>query len=103
LATASYDKIARWWDVHEPHNPSLLNIFTDHTDAVFSVAFSPDGHTLATGSADKTALLWETDVENVAARVCRMTSHITEDEWRQYLPDFPYQPPCLQDARVAGK
>jgi WD40 repeat protein len=29
-----------------------------HTDAVNSVAFSPDGHTLATGSADDTVRLW---------------------------------------------
>ena len=32
---------------------------TGHTDAVWSVAFAPDGHTLATGSADNTVLLWD--------------------------------------------
>ncbi|MGH3530175.1 MAG: toll/interleukin-1 receptor domain-containing protein, partial [Pseudonocardiaceae bacterium] len=31
----------------------------DHTDVVLAVAFSPDGHTLATGSFDQTALLWD--------------------------------------------
>ena len=30
-----------------------------HEDAVLSVAFSPDGRTVVTGSGDKTARLWE--------------------------------------------
>jgi WD40 repeat protein len=31
---------------------------TGHTDDVSSVAFSPDGQTIASGSADGTVLLW---------------------------------------------
>ena len=37
---------------------------TGHTSAVASVAFAPDGHTLATGSADGTVRLW--DVRDLA-------------------------------------
>jgi hypothetical protein len=59
LATASVDKTAELWDVHDPHHPAILSILTDHTRAVNSVAFSLDGHFLATGSNDQTAQLWD--------------------------------------------
>ncbi|MGH3887531.1 MAG: NACHT and WD repeat domain-containing protein, partial [Pseudonocardiaceae bacterium] len=39
-------------------NAALSTPLTDHTDSVHGVAFSPDGHTLATTSADLTVRLW---------------------------------------------
>jgi WD40 repeat protein len=43
------------WDVASQKEIAQL---TGHTDRVFSVAFSPDGKTLATGSWDGTVKLW---------------------------------------------
>jgi WD40 repeat protein len=34
-------------------------VFKGHTGPVWSVTFSPDGKTLASGSADGTAVLWD--------------------------------------------
>eukprot|EP00002_Diphylleia_rotans_P037246 TRINITY_DN82_c0_g1_i1.p1 TRINITY_DN82_c0_g1~~TRINITY_DN82_c0_g1_i1.p1 ORF type:complete len:504 (-),score=89.12 TRINITY_DN82_c0_g1_i1:1349-2860(-) len=34
-----------------------------HADAILSVAFSPDGHNLATGSGDKTIRFWDVDTQ----------------------------------------
>jgi WD40 repeat protein len=40
-----------------------LRTMTGHTDSIFSVAFAPDGRTLASGTRDNTIKLW--DVSNV--------------------------------------
>jgi WD40 repeat protein len=55
--TASQDTTVRLWKVDDPRQPSLLSTLTGHTNIVYSVTFSPDGHTLATASGDNTARL----------------------------------------------
>ncbi len=55
LASASWDKTIRLWDVASGQE---LRTLARHSRFVTAVAFSPDGKTLASGSWDRTIKLW---------------------------------------------
>ena len=42
----------------EAHWEDVIREFTGHTSSIYSVAFSPDGRQILTGSWDNTARLW---------------------------------------------
>jgi WD40 repeat protein/transcriptional regulator with XRE-family HTH domain len=95
LAAGSTDHTVWLWNVTEPASPTVVATLTGPTDHVYAVLFRPGGHTLAAGGADRTVRLWATDPAAVAARVCGAAgAAISRTEWRQYLPDRSYDPPC---------
>lgn len=87
----------RLWnvDVGSPRfGRPLGDPLTGHTDWVNSVAFSPDGTTLAPGPSDGTIRFWDMDPELWIKTACQRAGRsLTEAEWNQYLSwKAPFDP-----------
>ncbi|HSZ30685.1 MAG TPA: WD40 repeat domain-containing protein, partial [Pseudonocardiaceae bacterium] len=69
-------------------NTALSTPLTGHTDWVNSVAFSPDGHTLASGSSDQTVRLWNvTDPAHPTPLSQPLTGHTNAVRAVAFTPD----------------
>ena len=58
------------------------------------MAFSPDGHTLASGTSDGAVLPWDLDVQYAIQRICATAGGLTPRQWNQYIPQLQYEPAC---------
>ena len=67
-----------------------------HDSSVYSVAFSPDGKYVVSGSGDNTARIWEYIPEDLIATACsHAPRNLTRAEWTTFIRDaLPYQAVC---------
>jgi WD40 repeat protein len=101
LAAGSNDSKVWLWNLADPARPAQLGQpLPGPTGSVDSVAFSPDRKILAAGNYDSTAQMWNLDVDDAIQRICATTSNIlTPAQWKLYLPQLPYSPPCAHPGR----
>ncbi|QIS07976.1 hypothetical protein [Nocardia arthritidis] len=72
----------------DTQNVALSTAITAHTDAVYAVAFSPDGHTMATGAGDNTIRLWDVSQPGRPRAVGPpLTGHTNWVYWLAFSPD----------------
>ncbi|MFE5587730.1 caspase family protein [Kitasatospora sp. NPDC056531] len=88
------------WSVADPHAATEIGALAV-PGAIDARGFNPDGSSLLVGESGSRdnrtprVHLIDPDIDNVTKRLCdAVGSTITPDQWNQYFPGTPRQPPC---------
>ncbi|MFB6963361.1 toll/interleukin-1 receptor domain-containing protein [Streptomyces sp. NPDC056309] len=93
-ATAGMDGHILLWDMANPSQPvEVASLTSGGLFPSAAVGFSPDGRVLAV-AGDAGTRLWTVDRTAILRDLCAQSPRITRDQWQQYLPGRPYDPPC---------
>lgn len=63
------------WDITDLNSVPAPDVFSGHTDNIYSAAISPDGRYLASGGQDRTICLWDLQDKAAARPIFRFEGH----------------------------
>ncbi|MER6464865.1 hypothetical protein ABT278_31015 [Streptomyces sp. NPDC001228] len=93
-SSGDYDVRPEVWDVSDPDAPTR-QFYMPSASSLYSLAFLPDGKILAVVRASAGIDLWDADPQHVITDLCNAVGDpISKKDWKRYLPDRPYRPPC---------
>ena len=92
IASGSWDNTLRLWDAKT--GAALGEPLRGHTNWVRSVAFSPEGKRLVSGSQDFTVRIWPVLDAWADALCSKLPRNMSRDEWRRWVGDLPYRRQC---------
>jgi WD40 repeat protein len=81
LATASWDNTLRLWTISESANSvkfELADKLIGHSSSVWTLAYSPTGEWLASGSSDHATILWK---PGQVSQIGKVVDQLTRDVW----------------------
>ncbi|MCE6996787.1 XRE family transcriptional regulator [Saccharothrix sp. S26] len=95
LATVgAQDKVALW-DVSDPRRPVERGRINGLTQGVYAVGFGDTATSVVTSKSNGTTRSWEFDFATAVREMCAgVTTHITREEWQQYVGALEYRRPC---------
>jgi hypothetical protein len=85
--TGDYDETVALWNIADHSRLRRQAFLTDLGAAVWSVAFAPDGHTLAIGTDDNAATMWDVTEPSGPVRVATVKRTDLKSKWLLFHPD----------------
>ncbi|SNQ48873.1 WD40 repeat-containing protein (fragment) [Frankia canadensis] len=94
-AVGGANGVVRLWDVSGGGDPKPYATFAGRYNGFAAVAFAPTGAYVVGAPYQVVGFVWSLDARATESALCsRAGDPLTRAEWKQYLPDLGYDPPC---------